>query len=169
MHDSASYSLEIERKFLLERPDFSLTAFPHTRIAQGYISVDPVIRLRSTVTYEQGQNAEEYFLTIKSGGGMERGEFESRLTAAQFASLWKKVETGVIEKTRYFIPLDGGLTAELDAYHGALEGFYTVEVEFSETQAAHEFIPPVWFGADVTHDCRYSNASLAAHGLPDPM
>jgi adenylate cyclase len=39
-------------------------------------------------------------------------------------------------------------------------------VEFASTQAAKSFVPPAWFGEEVTEDSRYNNVSLALYGVP---
>ena len=69
-------------------------------------------------------------------------------------------------KTRYLIPLDGGLTAEVDVYEGTLDGLLTAEVEFPDEAAAHAFAAPQWMGEDVTGDKRYANQRLATDGKP---
>ena len=49
--------MEIERKFLVkELPDLNI--YPHKRIVQGYISTDPVIRVR--------QMGDTYCVCLKS-------------------------------------------------------------------------------------------------------
>ena len=48
-----------------------------------------------------------------------------------------------------------------------LAGLWTVEVEFDSAQAAQDFRPPAWFGAEVTDVDGWSNAALARHGRPD--
>ena len=58
------------------------------------------------------------------------------------------------------------LTAELDVFHGALSGLWLVEVEFPDEESAARFLPPVWFGPEVTQDARYQNSSLSRFGLP---
>ena len=68
-------------------------------------------------------------------------------------------------KTRYLVPLDGGLTAEVDDYEGALDGLLTAEVEFPDEAAAHAFDAPAWLGEDVTGDKRYANRALAVDGI----
>jgi CYTH domain-containing protein len=40
-------------------------------------------------------------------------------------------------------------------------------VEFGDEIQAKAFVPPQWFGADVTEDGRYKNKSLAENGLPE--
>ena len=49
---------------------------------------------------------------------------------------------------------------------GNLKGFMNVEVEFPTVKDAVLFEPPEWFGAEVTGDRRYSNASLVKYGIP---
>ena len=149
--------MEIERKFLVQ--DYpSLEAYSSEKITQAYISTDPVIRLR-----EMGN---QYFLTVKSQGHMIREEFELSITKEQCDALWPKVENSPVEKTRYFISLDHNLTAELDVYQGHLDGLLTVEVEFDSPVEAANFIPPSWFGEDITHDNRYKNNHLSVYGMP---
>jgi len=149
--------MEIERKFAPQSIPGNLSQYEQQEIAQAYISVDPTIRLRR-------QN-NEYYLTFKQKGLMAREEAEFPLTQTQFDHLWEKIETNPIRKTRALMPLNDGLTAEIDVYHGALQGLVTVEVEFSSIDQAKRFNPPNWFGAEVTEDPNYSNSSLAVNGM----
>ncbi|MCL2351693.1 MAG: CYTH domain-containing protein [Firmicutes bacterium] len=150
--------MEIERKFLVKNLPERLETYPALAIAQAYVSTDPVIRVR--------RSDGNFFLTVKGEGTIAREEYETALTAAQFAKLLAKAETETLEKTRYLIPLGGGLTAELDVYKNALSGLVTAEVEFVSLEAAEAFAPPDWFGEDVSADFRYRNVSLAVYGLP---
>ena len=148
--------MEIERKFLVnELP--TLSEYQEKTVKQGYISTDPVIRIRKM--------DDLYTLTVKSKGHLVRQEFELDLTPEQFDDLWKKVDNVHVAKTRYFIPLDPTHTAELDIYYEDLESLVTVEVEFDSTRDAERLVP-AWFGKDVTHDSRYKNNHLAVYGLP---
>lgn len=149
---------EIERKFLIKNLPENLDNFTHYEIRQGYISTDPTIRLR--------QKDNNYILTVKSAGLMKKQEYELDLTEEQFNRLWKKTEGNTIEKTRYIVPLNDNLKAELDIYKGPLSGFMNVEVEFSSTKEAILFDAPDWFGQEVTQDPRYSNSSLSKFGIP---
>lgn len=152
---------EIERKFLIDDLPEGLADREFCDIKQGYISTDPTIRLR--------QRDDEFILTVKGAAdktGLHRTEFELPLSREQFEKLWQKVETGTIVKKRYLIPLANGLTAELDIYEEQLEGFMNVEVEFPTLKDAVLFEPPEWFGAEVTGDRIYSNASLVKFGIP---
>lgn len=149
--------MEIERKFLVSKLP-TLNQYKGKLVKQGYISTDPVIRLRKM--------DDAYTLTVKSKGHLVREEFELGLTQEQFEDLWEKVDTTYISKTRYFIPLDGNKLAELDIYYEQLDGLVTVEVEFNSTREAEKFQAPPWFGQDVTLDARYKNNHLALYGLP---
>jgi len=149
--------MEIERKFLLLSLPNDIDMYEHVEIEQAYISVDPTIRLR--------RRNNEYFLTMKSNGLLARKELELTINKAQFEHLWGKIETNVIRKTRVIIPLQDGLAAEADIYHGVLQGLMTVEVEFNSLEQAKRFDPPKWFGSDVTEDPKYTNSTLAINGF----
>lgn len=149
---------EIERKFLIEKLPENLTEYENHRIKQAYISTNPTIRIR--------QKDNEYILTVKGSGLMKKIEYELTLTEEQFIGLSKKTEGNIIEKTRYIIPLENDLKAELDIYEGFLEGFCNVEVEFLSTKDAILFDPPAWFGREVTQDYRFRNSNLAKFGIP---
>lgn len=150
--------MEIERKFLTKNVPYQLSALPCSSITQYYISVYPTIRIR--------QKDQAYWLTVKGSGTLSREEFNLPLTQEEFYILQKKAETLPIIKDRYAISLGDSLVAELDIYHGALEGLITTEVEFASVEDASRFQPPSWFGTEVTYDSRYTNASLALHGIP---
>lgn len=144
---------EIEKKYLVQAlPDVS--EYESTNISQGYLSIEPnEIRIRMM--------GDECFLTEKGDGTLVRPEKETPISIDAFGILYGMVKGNMIEKTRVFVPVEQGYTAELDIYHGFLEGLLTVEVEFPSEQAAEEFIPPIWFGEDVTSDKRFKNKSLA--------
>ena len=67
---------------------------------------------------------------------------------------------------RYKIP-EGIWTIELDVYRGCLKGLVVAEVEFETIDESSRFVPPPWFGREVTDDDRYKNATLAHKGTPD--
>jgi adenylate cyclase len=148
---------EIERKFRVARPPADLGH--GARLRQGYVAVDgPVeVRVRS--------DGADHVLTVKAGSGLERGEVEVAVDAAAFDELWAMAGDRQLEKVRHRVEL-GGLTAELDLYGGALAGLAVVEVEFPSRAAAGAFVPPDWFGAEVTGDAAWSNAALARDGRP---
>lgn len=153
--------VEIERKFLVEQAPADLGAHPSDEIEQEYLAItDDGVEVRIR---RYGGRAS---LTIKAGGGRARLEEEIEIDQRRFRALWPLTDGRRIEKTRYRIPAVGGLTIELDVYHGPLAGLMTGEVEFGSPDAATAFIPPPWLGRDVTEDPRYKNKRLATEGLP---
>ena len=145
--------MEIERKYLLRQLPEHLETYPSHRIEQGYLCTAPVVRIR--------RQDEEYWLTYKSKGLMVREEYNLPLTREAYLHLRPKTDGILICKTRYLIPLGGGLTAELDVFHDDYEGLFLVEVEFPSEEAAEAFLPPEWFGEDVTDSGLYQNSRLS--------
>ena len=131
--------MEIERKFLIDKLPENLETYPRKEIAQGYINREPVIRIR--------RSDDKYILTCKGQGLMVREEFELPLTKEAFEHLKPKTDGIFIENTRYLIPYAEKWTIELD--------------EFSDIKEANTFIPPAWFGEDVTDSPKYHNSNLS--------
>ena len=88
-------------------------------------------------------------------------EIEVFLTKEGYEHLKEKVDDNLIIKTRYIIPLEDGHTGELDVFGGVLEGLYFIEVEFESEDDAKNFVPPDWFGENVSDDKRYANSYLS--------
>ncbi|MFA6306684.1 MAG: hypothetical protein WCV70_03630 [Patescibacteria group bacterium] len=53
------------------------------------------------------------------------------------------------KKLRYLLPLNN-LICELDIYKEKLSGYVRVEVEFDNDEDMLNFIPPEWFGGEIT-------------------
>ena len=150
--------MEIERKFLTKHIPFAITAYPCKEITQAYISFSPTIRLR--------QSDGDFILTVKGKGHLAREEFELSLSRAEYDRLLPKTEGTPVRKKRYLVPLQQGLTAEVDIYEGELAGLMTTEVEFPSMEEAEAFVAPGWFGKDVSEEKAYKNTSLSLYGLP---
>lgn len=144
---------EIERKFLVKQIPDDLNNLEKLKIVQGYISTFPVLRIR--------QSNEKYFFTFKGYGSIKRLEFEEEITKSEFENLKEKVEGNFVEKTRYIIPLENNLKAELDVYDGIFSGVFTVEIEFENLEDAKSFKIPHWFGEEVTENEKYTNAYMS--------
>ncbi len=144
--------MEIERKFLIRNMP-RLSDYPFHRIEQGYLCTDPVVRVR--------REDENYILTYKGSGMLAHEEYNLPLTKESYEHLLPKADGNILTKTRYLIPLDGQLKAELDVFEGKFEGLTLVEVEFPSEEAAGQFVPPDWFGEDVTYDSAYHNSTMS--------
>ena len=146
--------MEIERKYLiLDLPD-QFENFPKKELTQGYLCTSPVVRIR--------KEDDQYFLTYKNGGMMSREEYNLPLDAESFEHLITKADPVIIRKTRHLIPLDPYLI-ELDEFHDDFEGLLMAEVEFPSEEEANAFVPPAWFGEEVTFDKRYHNNYMSSH------
>ena len=156
-----SCAMEIERSFLLAAdPPASALAVEH--IDQGYLAIDDrgaEVRVR--------RRGADLTLTVKSlHRGAARLEEELAIDEQRFERLWPLTLGRRLEKDRHLHALDGGLTAELDVYAGSLAGLRVVEVEFATQRDGDAFVPPPWFGAEITDDERYRNRALAVRGRP---
>jgi len=154
--------MEIERKYAINEIPKNLEQYNKKKIEQGYLCHNPILRIR--------KSNEEYILTYKSKDGIQRQkkggaivlqETELPLSEESFLTLKEKTEGNMVYKTRYLLPLEDGLVAELDVFEGILEGLAFVEVEFPDEKTADSFVPPDWFGADLSCDRRFSNYYLS--------
>lgn len=145
--------MEIERKYLVKSVPENLAGFPCRILEQGYLCTSPVVRIR--------KDDDRYELTYKSKGLMVREEYNLPLTEEAYAHLLQKIDGRLIRKRRYMIPLDGGLTIELDVFGGELAPLILAEVEFPDEESAEAFTPPDWFGEDVTFSGEYHNSVLS--------
>ena len=148
---------EIERKFLVDEAPADLGAGEHLR--QAYLAVDgpTEVRVRDT--------GRRCALTVKGGHGLERDEVEIEIDRDRFDALWPLAQGRQLEKTRHRVDV-GAHTAEVDRYHGGLDGLTVVEVEFASIDEAERFVVPGWFGRELTGERGWSNAALATDGRP---
>lgn len=154
MNPAAEQNREIERRFLIPNPPANPGRFPSRLVEQGYLaSGATTVRLRR-------DGATQFFLTVKRGVFPETEEREVELSPAQFDMLWPLTSGRRIRKTRHAIPHEAH-TIELDFFHGIHEGLRIAEVEFADTTACEAFVPPDWFGDEITGQREYSNAALA--------
>lgn len=153
--------MEIEKKYRVKYLPNEYENYPCKKIEQGYLCENPVVRIR--------KSNEEYILTYKSKFGLEQSkeisarvnhEVEVPLNQEGYEHLKEKIDGNLISKRRYIIPLEGDLKAELDIFEGCLDGLMVVEVEFASEEMAGKFIPPEWFGEDVTFDRCYANKNM---------
>ena len=128
---------EIERKFLLTKiPEVVLEST--ISIRQGYIS-----KSRDSVEIRLRQKGDAFFMTFKRGQGLVRDEVEIRIDESDFHHLWPLTQDRQVEKQRS-----------------------NAILEFGDEDQARDFVPPQWYGPDVTEDSRYKNKRLAENGIP---
>lgn len=171
--------MEIEKKLLINRFPGDPETYEKKEIEQGYLCTSPTLRIR--------KSNDDYILTYKKksdkppkDGTICNTEIEAELDEAAYLHLKEKLDMPPLSKTRYIIPLGScgdvcpGVTeedaahpikAELDVFHGQLEGLVYTEVEFPSVDAAERFVKPDWIGEDVSADRRLRNSHLS--GLAD--
>lgn len=146
--------LEIERVFLIKKIPDDLGKCRHVKIRQGYIGTPgSVIRVRSI--------GNKFELTKKTqidpNDARVQREDTIYLTKEEFDRFWSLVDR-FLEKSRYYLPLPDGHTAELDKFEGKLEGYFLVEVEFKNEEEMNAFVVPDWFGREISQeDISFSN------------
>lgn len=147
--------IEIERKWLPDPEDAEkwIRNSDHRTIIQGYLSCDPVIRVR--------RDGEAFYMTYKGKGIMVREEYNLPLTKEAFDRLLPKCEGNIIEKERHVIPLEDGLILEADVFAGKFSPLILFEVEFPGREEAECFTAPESFGREVTGCRKYTNAYLS--------
>jgi CYTH domain-containing protein len=158
MTDSGTFQ-EIERKFLLKHLPAGLARLKAMEIEQGYLVHTETRQVRIRC------KDQAWFMTVKDGTGLQRGEREIELTREQAMALWPLTRGRRVAKKRYAYPCEGH-TLEIDIFTGALDPLRLCEIEFASLEAAKAFQPPDFLGKDVTEVSKYTNASLALHGKP---
>ena len=155
--EKSNQTHEIERKFLLTSDAFKKEASRHFRITQGYLTTDIERTVRVRI---KGDKA---FLTIKGKTNQEgttRVEVEEEIAFAKAETLLKLCLPGIIDKTRYEIPI-GNHTWEIDEFHGDNKGLLLAEIELTSEQEYFE--KPSWIGEEVTGNKKYYNSYISTH------
>lgn len=140
---------EIERKFLIDGFPQNLPLLEEATVWQGYISADPVVRIRKKET-AMGTG---YRLCFKSKGTLMRKEVELDITAEKFDALSELLDAPLIRKDFKVFSLPDGHRLECSLVDkDTPTSFYYAEVEFSSEAEARAFIPPMFLGEEKTED-----------------
>ena len=162
-------TMEIERKFTLNKRPDNLESYTCDVIEQAYLNTAPVIRIR--------KQDDKYFLTYKGGGLMAREEYNLALNEESYEHLLTKADGNIISKKRYVIPIEkpvfkegyipsdeakeAKLVIELDIFEEPFAPLIMAEVEFPDIDMANAFIAPDWFKEDVTNNPEYHNSNMS--------
>src|ERR1035437_2004777 len=144
---------EIERKFLV-KGEYKSLAKRSFRIKQGYLSSVTGRTVRIRIKAEKG------YITIEgksNESGLTRYEWEKEIPLNEAEELIQLCEPGIIDKTRYEIPV-GKHIYEVDEFYGDNNGLTIAEIELESE--AEGYVNPDWLGREVTGDHRYYNSSL---------
>lgn len=164
-----SLPLEIERKYLIARPDTALLAEKSVKrldIEQVYLRAGASGAGRRIRRTRSGAE-ERFFYTEKTRvTAVTRIEREREISAAEYEALLSERDGALrtIEKTRYLVPFEGH-TLEIDVFPFWDDRAFCE----CELQSEDEPIPlPDWLHVyrEVTDDPRYTNRALA-RSVPD--
>lgn len=149
-------AIEIEHKFLLANDGWRKFVEKSINYKQGYLSSLPTSSIRVRISDNQA------WLNIKSATvGTERLEFEYEIPIPDAEEiLYTLCRKPLIEKTRHIVVNEGNIW-EIDEFKGDNKGLIVAEIELPET--GRSFTKPPWLGAEVTHELRYYNNSLATN------
>lgn len=139
--------MEIERKFKLPAFPDHLPEVAHLDQYQGYLAVDPEVRIRRTVNHAGGE--ETYILCIKSIGDLVRHEVETAITKDQFEELASMLAYPLIHKDQRVYRLPEGLLLECSVVDGG--AFAYAEVEFDSEEGARAWKKPDYLGDEMTY------------------
>jgi len=89
-----------------------------------------------------------HLIKKETNSSQERIEHVIDIKPGEFEALMKATVQSH-KKFRYLYPL-GKYTCELDLYTGSLAGYVRAEVEFDNDQEMNSFVPPDWFGQEIT-------------------
>lgn len=135
--------LEIERKWMVKgwpvgTKEAALPLLKEERMEQGYISVDPTVRIRSE---QENGGKVQYMLCFKSrSDGMVRKETEFSVSREHFQQLEDIIGLPLIPKVRRTYLLPDGHHLEVNAVdEGTKTAFFYAEVEFLTREDAERF------------------------------
>lgn len=139
--------MEIERKFLLSRlPD--LTPEARAVVHQGYLSLEPEIRVRRYVP-EEGEPV--YTLTVKGEGTLSREEIETEISEEFFRKAERLIGKPLVRKDYSRYRFEGHIL-ECSLVDGS---FLYGEVEFGTEKEALSYVWPFEGAVEITYEKDY--------------
>ena len=140
--------LEIERKFLMDGFPIGLEILSEVEMEQGYISIDPEVRVRRSYDLKTGEV--QCFITLKGDGDLTRTEIETEIDENFYYDVCDFLGVTMITKDYKKYKL-GEWKLEVACVDGGTpREFYYGEIEFPTEQDAKDFNPPNFFGREIT-------------------
>ena len=152
-------AVEIERKFLTASQAWRQSVVKTQRIVDGLLMAADGCKLRVRLCDSQAT------LTFKGRRvGISREEVELPLDFSQAQGLLDHHCNGrILSKSRHLVP-QGDLVWEIDEYDVPLKGIVLAEIELPDPN--HVIGLPLWIGAEVTGDPKWSKLKLLESILP---
>lgn len=140
--------IETERKFLVRKELLPKDLPEGDELEQGYLGVDPVVRVRLVNGQDGTRHAE---LTVKGKGLLSRAEFNYPIPDEDAEALLAMCARS-LRKVRRKV-------GRFDLDHFRDRELWLAEIELRDE--GESFEKPSWLGEEVTGDPAYSNSSLA--------
>lgn len=160
--------LEIERKFVMqgfpeevlsaeEFESLGLELLREVEIEQGYLSVEPEVRLHGARDISTGE--ENYCLTLKGGGTLSRTEVITDVALDFYEEAKSMLPGKMIEKLYHKYQFGNWILEVCHVDAGTKDEFYYGEIEFATEEEAKAFEPPAFLSMEVTYDesCKMKN------------
>jgi CYTH domain-containing protein len=154
--------VKTERRFLIAPSLVRLILkerFILKNVVEGYF--EPLPNRTHFVRVEPGGGSN---IVLQTFGPDRPAEERTKVSPAQAEALLD-VCAGQVAYRRTHVRIAAGLDAFLDRFEhpGALD---LLAVEFDDPASAEDFVPPGWFGPEVTDDPAYRRVAIAVDGLP---
>ena len=156
--------LEIERKFLIdgfledicskdEYSKWGIDLLDEIELEQGYVSIQPEIRIHSAKNIHTGEM--DFRLTLKGDGKLTRTEIKTDVDENFFKETVSFLGVPMIQK-EYKSYRFGQWILEVCRVDANTENdFFYAEIEFETEEEANAFEVPKFFGTEVTEDDDY--------------
>lgn len=147
------YNMEIERKFLIKHLP-NLPTVRNSIVYQGYVSIDPEVRIRAEYTYVGKELVSNFWLTIKGNGTLSRTEIETPISPQYFNDVVEFIGYPLIKKECAFYDVDEHELCIAIVDPDTPDQFMYGEVEFDSEEKATNYTYP-FEAEDITYDKSY--------------
>lgn len=135
---------EIERKWLLKEVPERYRAQIPLHYERHFLFSENGIEIR---VQKKGNKYE--FERKTESNDLTRAVVKFEITGEEY-TLLKKLSNASLERQSYNLN-DGGYEISIKEYLGRHQGLIRAEVEFDSELSANQFIPPSWFGKEITN------------------
>jgi len=144
-------NLPLERRFLVSFVPAHYETLPRVVVREGYLATDgnPDVKI--------AQIGRRFSIVTAANGALDR-RGDTRLNSRQFAALWPATLRSQSERERTILHW-GGFRVALDRFRNPLAGFILARVPIAG--GSDGFVPPAWFGPEVTGDSNFTDWNLA--------
>ncbi|NGQ95336.1 hypothetical protein G3578_09230 [Brevibacillus sp. SYP-B805] len=126
-------------------------------IIQNYLMAsDMEVRILKQTSLKTGE--EKFFVSIRSEMGLVRQETEVEIAEGTFEWLYAITGTNALLKDRFVIQEETVGEFNVDMYYD--QKLNIIGKEFPDAETAKQFIPPAWFGEEVTDNSKFKAQSL---------